>query len=111
MALLEHERRVQPRIKPEKEILVEYPEFRPRVRNISISGAFIEDPRPLPRGRVLQVRLLLDGEQTIQAKAMVRRSEPDVGMGVEFIEMTPDDRNRLRKFVGVTAKIERLQSF
>ncbi len=111
MSPLDHERRAQPRIVPSKEVRVDYPDIRPRVRNISLSGAFIEDPRPIPRGRVLQLALHTGDKAPIAVKAMVRRIEPDVGMGVEFIEMSSDDRKRLREFVGITAKIERLQSF
>lgn len=111
MVTLDHERRGQRRTAPKKDIYVEYPDFRSRVRNLSLGGAFIEDPRPLPRGRVVQVLLPVNGPPPIAAKAMVRRVEPEVGMGLEFIEMSPEDRNRLREFVGATAKIERLQSY
>lgn len=111
MATIDHDRRGQPRITPPKEVRVEYPDHHPRVRNLSLSGAFIEDPRPIPRGRVIRVKLVIDGEPPILAKAMVRRVEPEVGMGVEFIELSSEDQNRLRQFVGVTARFERLQSF
>lgn len=108
---IDHERCAQPRIIPAKAVQVEYPDFRPRVRNLSLSGAFIEDPRPVGRGRVIQLVFQIGDGKPIQAKAMVRRVEPEVGMGVEFIEMSPGDRSRLREFVGLTAQVERLQSF
>lgn len=111
MPELEHERRGQPRIKPKKPIFVEYPDYRPRIRDISLSGAFIEDPRPVTRGRVLELHIITGEEPPIRAKAMVRRVEPQVGMGMEFIEMSVGDRGRLRDFIGVTAKIKRLEAF
>ncbi|MFQ5816654.1 MAG: PilZ domain-containing protein [Terriglobia bacterium] len=111
MVPIDYERRGQPRIKPAKAIFVEYPGYQAQIRDLSLGGAFIEDHRPIARGRVVQMRLLLDGGTPIVAKAIVRRVEPDIGMGVEFIEMTADDRNRLREFVGDTGKIERIQSF
>jgi len=111
MPELEHERRGQPRITPKKPLFVAYPDYRPRIRDISLSGAFIEDSRPVPRGRVLTLHILTSEEPPIKAKAMVRRVEPEAGMGVEFIEMSTADRARLRDFIGVTAKIERLEAF
>lgn len=108
---IDHERRAQPRIQPAKPIHVDYPELRPRVRDISLAGAYIEDPRPLPRGRMLQLRIQLDERTAITARAMIRRSDPGVGMGVEFLVMSDEDSKRLHDFVGVSAQVERLQSF
>ena len=108
---IDHERRGQPRIHPDKPVFADYPELRPRVRDISLAGAYIQDPRPLPRGRMLQLRIALDERTTITARAMVRRSDPGVGMGVEFLVMSDEDSRHLHKFVGVTSQVERLQSF
>lgn len=105
---IDHERRGQTRIHPEKPVFADYPELRPRVRDISLAGAYIEDPRPLARGRMLQLRLQLDERTTIAARAMVRRSDPGVGMGVEFLVMSDEDTRRLHGFVGVTSQVERL---
>ena len=95
----DYERRTQPRIQPREPLSVEYPTLRARVRDISLSGAFIEDPRPLPRGRVYQVCIWLDTHTSVTIKAMVRHCEQGKGMGVEFLEMSQDDANRLRRFV------------
>jgi hypothetical protein len=108
---LDHERRAQPRSRLERPVYVDYPELRPRVRDISLAGAYIEDHRPLPRGRMLQLRIWLDDKTSIAAKAMIRRSDEGAGMGVEFLSMSDDDMNRLRHFVGATAQVERLQSY
>jgi len=108
---LDHERRAQPRLRPERPIYVDYPEWRPRVRDISLAGAYIDDHRPLPRGRMLELHIWLDDKTSITAKAMIRRSDEGQGMGVEFLSMSDDDRNRLRQVVGATAQVERLQSY
>ncbi|MFQ5723377.1 MAG: PilZ domain-containing protein [Terriglobia bacterium] len=108
---IDHERRTHPRIQPERGIYVEYPDLRPRVRDISLTGAFIEDNRPLSRGRMLNMTFWLDEQTPVTARAMVRRAEEGVGMGVEFLSMSNEDRNRLRQFVGISAQVERLQSF
>lgn len=108
---IDHERRAQPRIQPDRRVYVDYPDLRPRVRDISMSGAFVEDHRPLPPGRMLNMTLWLDEQTPVTARAMIRRAEEGVGMGVEFLSMSDADLNRLRRFVGTTAQVERLQSF
>lgn len=108
---IDHERRAQPRVHPDRNIQVDYPDLRPRIRDISLSGAFIEDQRPLPRGRMLKVTIRLDDRTSVSVRAMVRRSEEGVGMGVEFLSMSDQDRNHLRQFIGAPAQVERLQSF
>lgn len=99
-------KRTHPRIKPEQTVRVEYPDFVPRVRNLSISGAFIEDARPLPPGRIVPLRLWLGYKEPITMKVMVRRVVEGRGMGVEFLSMEEDDRKRLREFVGAAPSLE-----
>ncbi|MFQ5777261.1 MAG: PilZ domain-containing protein [Terriglobia bacterium] len=95
----DYDRRADPRIEPREPLSVEYPALRARVRDISLSGAYIEDPRPLPRGRVHQVCIWLDTHTSVTIKAMVRHCEEGKGMGIEFLEMSREDENRLRRFV------------
>lgn len=108
---LDHERRTQRRMRLERPVYVDYPELRARLRDISLAGAYIEDHRPLPRGRMLQLRIWLDKEISITPKAMIRRSDEGQGMGVEFLSMSDEDMNRLRQHVGASAQVERLQSY
>ena len=108
---IDYERRTQARLRPEQPVYADYPELRPRLRDISMSGAYIEDSRPLTRGHLMEMRIWLDEHTAITVKAMIRRADPGVGMGVEFLAMSDADRNRLRDFVGTTARVERLQSF
>jgi len=85
---------------PAQEATVELLDFRPRVRDLSQGGAFIEDPRPLPAGRMLRLLLRLDPEaRAITVWGMVRRVEEGKGMGVEFVQISPDDRATLRNFL------------
>lgn len=96
----EAERRASPRITPKRTMWVDYPDWRPDVRNISLSGAFIKDPRPLPPGRNLKLKLWLGYQEPVTITAVVRRVEEGRGMGVEFLSMSETDGNRLREFVG-----------
>ncbi len=94
------ERRSGPRVKPKETLLVDYPAYRASVRDINLSGAFIEDPRPIPPGHVIRLRIQLSANESITANVMVRRVEVGRGMGVEFLAMNDADRHRLRKIVG-----------
>ncbi|MFQ5662387.1 MAG: PilZ domain-containing protein [Terriglobia bacterium] len=101
------ERRGNPRI----HFRVDYPEMQPRVRDISISGAYIDDPRPLSRGRMLRMRIWLSDEVSITVGAMVRRVDEGAGMGVEFVEISDADRTRLRGIITVMTKAGRVEFF
>ncbi len=94
------ERRSGPRVKPKETLFVDYPAYRASVRDINLSGAFIEDPRPIPPGHVIRLRIQLSESESITANVMVRRVEQGRGMGVEFLAMNVADRDRLRKIVG-----------
>lgn len=102
----EHERREDIRKPPPVELYVDYPDYQPRVRDLSLNGAFILDPRPLRPGRV--VRLLITDRKNppLEMQAMVRRVVPDEGMTVEFVGMSDETRRRLRTLVDVEAKTE-----
>lgn len=95
----EYERRVGARI-PGHEATIELLDFRPRLRDISQTGAFIEDQRPLPRGRTLRLLIRLGpNSRAITVWGMIRRVEEGKGMGVEFVQMSPDDRASLQAFL------------
>lgn len=102
----EHERREDLRKPPAKPLWVEYPEYTPRVRDLSLSGAFIEDSRPLRPGRIIRLHITDREGPPLEMKAMVRRVVPDEGMTVEFVEMSDETRRRLRGLVGDTARPE-----
>lgn len=106
----EHDRRIEARIAPQRTLYVDFPEQRPTVRDIGLSGAYIVDSNPFFLGRIFQLRLWLDEQTTITVKAMVRRYDRGKGMSVEFLSMSEEDRQRLRAFLGAPAGVERLPS-
>ena len=106
MAPSDHERREDLRKPPTKELWVEYPDYAPRVRDLSLSGAFIEDSRPLRRGRIIRLHITDRQAPPLEIKAIVRRVVEDEGMTVEFVEMSNETRRRLRELVGETARTE-----
>lgn len=69
-----------------------------RVRTLGMGGLYINIPDPPTVGTV--VRLLFEvpsGE--VRARAIVRDVKPGEGMGVEFREMTAEDRARLQQLL------------
>jgi hypothetical protein len=70
------------------------------IRTVGLGGMFIFEDDPLPEGTMLQVVFKLPGgRDTVRARATVRLAEVGRGMGVEFIQMSPMERNRLAQLM------------
>lgn len=96
----ESERRSHLRIVPPQAIVAEYPGLRSVIRDLSPTGAFVEDERPFPVGHVIDVRLRGEGlPHPLSVKAVVRRVEPQIGMAVEFVALNHEDRVQLLRFI------------
>lgn len=92
--------RIHARIVPPVSLQAEYPGMISAVRDVSLAGAFIEDERPLPVGRVFKLRLTSEKlDKEIEVAAVVRRVEPHVGMAVEFVALTPEAKKTLEEIV------------
>jgi hypothetical protein len=94
-----YERRSAPRHQVEA-LQVELPDFQPRLRDLSLAGAYIEDPRPISPGHVVTLRISSAERVLINAKAMVRRADEGKGMAVEFLEIGAAGRKELRTLLG-----------
>lgn len=70
-----------------------------RVRDISLSGAFIVDPHPPPAGRMLQLSFWLNGDEPFGVSARIRRAEVGQGMGVQFESMSEADSKQLHTYI------------
>lgn len=69
-----------------------------RVQDLNLGGLFIATPDPLPVGT--QVTLLLSvAEGEIRSQSTVRNITPGTGMGVEFTEMSLQDKVRLNTLI------------
>jgi tetratricopeptide (TPR) repeat protein len=69
-----------------------------RVYNIGLGGAYLTSPNPPATGSSIELVLSLPiGE--VRARAVVRRSTPGRGMGLQFIQMRPEDRAKLNQFL------------
>lgn len=80
-------------------IQVEYVVPSPQVRDLSVSGLYLSDSRTLQRGQPIDLRLRLGDSQAIAIKGMVRRVDPGQGMAIEFIQVDPADRRRIKEFI------------
>jgi len=84
-------------------IQVEYVVPSPKVRDLSVSGLYLKDPRTLQRGQPIELLLRIAGEEPILIRGMVRRVDPGEGMAVEFIQLSAADRRKIKEFVAHSA--------
>ena len=65
---------------------------------VSLCGCYIETMFTLGVGVKLALTLWL-GEEKISATSVVTTCHPQVGNGIEFVEMAPEHRLRLSEFI------------
>jgi c-di-GMP-binding flagellar brake protein YcgR len=95
------ERRRYPRIKakvPVELICPGAPPMRTTTDEISLSGCYIETMFTMDVGTKLMVTLWISGE-TIHASAIVVTKYPQVGNGIDFTQMHPNDSRKLSAFI------------
>jgi c-di-GMP-binding flagellar brake protein YcgR len=69
-------------------------------RNLSLGGMFIETTAPLPEESIFTVRFNLDQkDRVVTATAQVTYNIEKMGMGVNFMEIRPQDRDAIREYV------------
>ncbi len=65
---------------------------------IGLGGIFLYTKDPLAAGSMLD--LMIDvGSEGIRARGVVRNTRPGAGMGLQFVQMHPEDRARLSRFL------------
>jgi hypothetical protein len=69
--------------------------MRVNATDVSGNGCYVETILPLAVGTTLRVDFWIDSEHN-STSAVVRTSDPGVGMGIEFLGLTPDNRQRLQ---------------
>ena len=70
--------------------------------DLSLGGCYIESMYPFPVGATLDLRLQLENTLLIEAKVVT--SYPQVGNGMEFRRILPEDRAELKAFLDALAK-------
>ena len=67
-----------------------------RTPDISPRGMFIHISNRFPEGAVLKIEFRLGrSARMVKARAEVRYSLPGVGIGVEFVDISPDDKQAI----------------
>jgi tetratricopeptide (TPR) repeat protein len=69
-----------------------------RAENMGLGGLFLKGTDPLRAGSTIELIFELPAGE-VRARAVVRRSVPGRGMGIQFIQMRPDDRARLNRYL------------
>lgn len=72
--------------------------------DISLNGCFIQTPHTIPVGSELEISL--EVEEGPQSRALVRRSLPSKGMGVEFTFMTVPNFRKLQNIARNSVRLQ-----
>ena len=77
------------------------PPIRARIQDLSETGLFLETHHALAVDTLIRLRFEVpDGNpRPIVTSARVRNIDPMAGLGVEFVDMPPATRERLRMYV------------
>lgn len=90
----EQDRRATPRFLPKPENCAVYNDRSAPIRDLSLEGVFVLDPDPLPVGSEIAFTLGA-GSTDIALEGIVRHSEVDVGMGIQFTNLSAVSKRRL----------------
>jgi len=66
--------------------------------DISGRGCYVETLSPFPIGTGMVAELWL-GQERLMARALVRTSDPRVGMGIEFVGLKTEDQRRFQDYL------------
>lgn len=69
--------------------------LRVNATDISGNGCYIETIMPMPVGTLLRADFWME-EEHVNTSAIVRTCDPGVGMGIEFLSLTPDLQDRFQ---------------
>ncbi len=76
--------------------------------NLSVRGMFVSTNRAFPEGAVLSLRFRLAHTQVeVQTRCEVRHCLPGVGIGVEFIGITPEAEQQIAREIAFETRSER----
>ncbi len=88
------DRRATPRFQAKPENSITYGDRSAPIRDLSLEGVFVLDPDPLPAGSELSFTLKA-GQTDIVLEGIVRHSVVDVGMGIQFTNLSAVSKRRL----------------
>lgn len=100
------ERRAEPRLKLKVPVEIRFEDnpapFRTTTSDLSLHGCYIETIYPFPVGASLEVKIHLS--EMLLILATVATKDPQVGNGLHFEKMLPEDVEMLRAFLEAAQK-------
>ena len=76
-----------------------------RTPDISLKGMFINTPNCFPEGAVLKMKFVLTHSGVeVRTRCEVRYCLAGVGIGVEFVEISPEARQAIEQEVGMAQR-------
>jgi hypothetical protein len=104
---MENERRKYQRVKitVPVEILAEGSDtpVRTATSDLSLGGCYIENLFPLSKGTTVELRLQIGG--TLLVEGVIATRDPQVGNGIMFTRMLPEDIEELRGFLELATEV------
>jgi hypothetical protein len=70
-----------------------------RISELGVGGCYVDALNPFPEGSLVSLRILRD-QGVFETKAKVVYCDSRFGMGLAFVEMTPDSRLILENWLG-----------
>jgi hypothetical protein len=109
--MVSKDRRATPRFLAKPENSISYGERSAPIRDLSLEGVFILDPDPLPAGSEITFTLRA-GQTDITLEGIVRHSAADLGMGIQFTNLSAVSKRRLTTHIAslVSAPSELVRS-
>jgi hypothetical protein len=77
-----------------------------RLSDLSLSGCYVDTLHPLPAGARIRLRVVRN-KIILEALATVIYSEPRLGMGVSFTQLSPEQKSILENWLADVATNER----
>jgi len=93
--MLSTDRRAAPRFQPKPGDQIIYGVTSAVIGDLSLEGVFVLDPDPLPVGSEIMFTLQV-GDQDVPLEGIVRHSVDQQGMGIQFTNVPPVSKRRLR---------------
>jgi len=102
------ERRAHPRMKTSNSVELylsaQTAPIRAKLSDLSLGGCFVEMPMPIEKGTPLRIALWIQ-DYKLWAKAKVITSTPGFGIGIQFSEISNQDKEQLKQFLKSITRI------